>query len=80
MLLMTVKLTYDVKRSVSNKHVDLIKMFTISTPPGEMKIPLPIIEPTITVTPFSKLIFGFNSIVESSVLSLTSLISFRGTF
>ena len=54
---------------------------TMRTPPGEMKMPLPIIEPTITVTPFNKLIFGFSSIVESSrsFFSGHPSISFKGT-
>ena len=57
-----------------------IKVLTIRTPPGEMKIPLPMIEPTMTVTPLRRLILGFSSIVESSLTSLfSSSTSLRGT-
>jgi len=50
------------------------------TPPGEMKIPLPMMEPTMTVTPLRRLILGLSSIVESSLTSLfSSSTSLRGT-
>ena len=54
------------------------------TPPGDMKIPLPIIDPTMTVIPFSRDILAFNSIVLSFLtgelsFSGVSGISFRGT-
>ena len=57
------------------------------TPPGEMKIPLPIIDPTMTVIPFSRDILAFSSIVLSSdfflagefIFSGVSGISFKGT-
>ena len=57
------------------------------TPPGDMKIPLPIIDPTMTVTPLSRDILAFSSIVLFSdvflagefIFSGVSGISFRGT-
>ena len=64
-----------------------ICVLTMRTPPGDMKIPLPIIDPTMTVTPLSRDIFAFNSIVLLSdfflsgefIFSGVSGISFRGT-
>ena len=39
---------------------------TASTPLGDTKMPLPMMEPTMTVQPFIKVIFGFSSTFSPS--------------
>ena len=53
-------------------------ILTIRTPLGDTNIPLPMIDPTMTVTPFNKVILAFNSTLsspffEASFISISSI-------
>lgn len=55
--LLTIEKTPDTVQTI--KAILTLPVY-MSTPVGDTKMPLPIIDPTITVHPFSKLIFAFN--------------------
>ena len=50
----------------------MINVLTLSTPLGDTNMPLPIIDPTMTVTPFRRVILGFSSIVSSAVVGFST--------
>ena len=58
----------------------IIFCFTISTPLGDTKMPLPMIDPTMTVTPFRRVILGLSSIVSFGATVFSPLLSLSGSY
>jgi hypothetical protein len=52
---------------IRDEHKPNARQLTSSTPLGDTKMPLPMMDPTMTVTPLSSVIFGFSSTTSSPV-------------